>query len=91
MRSANLYDCFERHLGNLEIASESEDLFIAKVIEDYILNLSHLGFTMGQHAEDIYVELQEEVQSMLRAKIYGFFNIDAYREHQRQLQDEKAS
>jgi hypothetical protein len=83
MRSASLFDCFERHLGNLEILCETDDLFVAKVIEDYILNLSHLGFTMGSHAEDIYMELQEEVQTMLQTKIYGFFSIDIYRAHLR--------
>lgn len=83
MRSASLFDCFERHLGNLEILSETDDLFVAKVIEDYILNLSHLGYTMGSHAEEIYVELQEEVQTMLQTKIYGFFSLDTYRAHLR--------
>lgn len=84
MRAASLYDCFERHLGNLDIISETHELFVAKVIEDYILNLSHLGFTMGSHAEEIYLELQEEVHNMLRAKIYGFYNLDLYRAHLRE-------
>lgn len=85
MRSASLFDCFERHLGNLEIESEPTDLFVAKVIEDYILNLSHLGFTLGAHAEDIYLELQEEVEAMMKKKIYGFFDVNEYRNYLRRL------
>lgn len=79
MRVADLFDCFDRHLLNLEIEVEPQDLFVAKVVEDYILNLTGLGFTMGHQAEDIYLELQDEVQIMLKKKIYGYFNIDAYR------------
>jgi hypothetical protein len=90
MRAACLFDCFERHLGNLEILSETDELFVAKVIEDYILNLSHLGFTMGKHAEDVYVEIQEEVQTMLKTKIYGFFSIDLYRAHLRKASEPAA-
>jgi hypothetical protein len=79
MRSASLFDCFDRHLSNVEILNETDELFVVKVIEDYILNLSGLGYTMGVHAEEIYIELQEEVQNMLKTKIYGYYNIDEYR------------
>lgn len=79
MRIADLFDCFDRHLSNLDIEVEPQDLFVAKVVEDYILNLTGLGFTMGHQAEDIYLELQDEVETMLKKKIYGYFNVDAYR------------
>lgn len=79
MRVADLFDCFDRHLLNVEIVAETEDLFVAKVVEDYILNLSGLGFTMGSSAEEIYLELQDEVTTMLKKRIYGFYSIDAYR------------
>lgn len=80
MKISSLFDCFERHLTNLEIISETQDLFVAKVVEDYILNLSGLGYTLGHQAEEIYLELQNEVETMLLKKIYGFYSIDAYRE-----------
>jgi len=83
MRAANLFDCFERHLLNLDILSEGNDLFVAKVVEDFILNLSGLGFTMGHQAEDIYSEIQGEVTNMLLKKIYGFYSVDTYRAHLR--------
>ncbi len=84
MRAASLFDCFERHLLNLDILSEGNELFVAKVVEDYILNLSGLGFTMGAQAEDIYTEIQSEVNHMLIKTIYGFYNVDTYREHLRE-------
>lgn len=90
MRSADLFDCFHRHLNNIDIAVETDEAFIAKVLEDFILNLNHLGFTMGSHAEEIYVELQEEVQVMLKTKIYGFFSLDLYRDHLRKASEPAA-
>lgn len=85
MRVASLFDCFERHLLNLDILSEGNELFVAKVVEDYILNLSGLGFTMGSQAEDIYTEIQGEVSNMLLKKIYGFYSVDTYRNHLREF------
>lgn len=85
MRAADLFDCFERHLLNLDILAEGNELFVVKVVEDYILNLSGLGFTMGAQAEDIYLEIQGEVTSMLQKKIYGFYSVDTYREHMREF------
>jgi hypothetical protein len=84
MQVASLFNCFERHLGNLEIVEETHDLFITQVLEDYIVNLCGAGFTMGDFAEDIYEELQTEVTEMLQKKIYGHYDLNAYREHLRQ-------
>lgn len=84
MRVANLFDCFDRHLNNLDIISETEELFAAKVLEDFIINMSAIGFTMGYHAEDIYEDLQDDVISMLRKKTYGFYNLDDYRNYLRE-------
>ena len=80
MRISDLFDCFDRHLHNLEILSESEDLFAQKVLEDYIINLGATGIALGAHAEDIYADLQEDVIQMLRKKIYGFYDVDEYRD-----------
>lgn len=64
---------------NLQIASETHELFTAQVLEDYILNLSYEGITLGNFAEDVYTELQDEVTEMLQKMIYGHYNLDAYR------------
>jgi hypothetical protein len=83
MRSATLFDCFERHLLNLEIEAEAEELFIAKVLEDYILNLVAEGVSLGNMAEDVYGELQDEAIEMLNKTIYGHYSIDSYRAYLR--------
>ena len=69
---------------NLEISSETHELFTVKVLEDYIINLSSEGITLGNFAEDVYAELQEEVEEMLQKMIYGHYNLDAYRESLRE-------
>lgn len=83
MRIASLFDCFNRHLENLDIVFETQDLFIEKVLEDYILNMCGSGFTMGEFAEEIYEELQLEVTEMLQKRIYGHYDINSYRSFQR--------
>ena len=80
MRISDLFDCFDRHLNNLEILSETEDLFAQKVLEDYIINLGATGIALGAYAEDIYIDLQEDVIQMLRKKIYGFYDVNEYRD-----------
>ena len=83
MKIASLFDCFERHLENLDVVFETQDLFVAKVLEDYIINMCGLGFTMGEFAEEIYEELQIEVTEMLQKRIYGHYDINSYREYLR--------
>ena len=39
---------------------------------------------MGKFAEEVYEELQAEVQEMLQKMIYGHYNLDAYRDSLRQ-------
>lgn len=79
MKIASLYDCFERHLYNLSVESETEELFVAAVVEKYLINLGGHGFNFGSHAEDTFSELCHEVTEMLRKKIYGHMSVDQYR------------
>lgn len=88
MRIATLYDCFERHLLNLSIDSEPEDIFVVAVVEKYLINLGGLGYSFGSHAEDTFTELCDEVSEMLKKKIYGHMSVDQYRDH---LRDRAAS
>lgn len=74
-----LYEYFEYHLFSSEIEDESEERFILRVIEKYITSLSKEGFILSEHSDEIREDLQEEVQSMLRSKTYGFFSIGDFR------------
>lgn len=80
MKIANLYDCFERHLMNLEIEEETEEVFVTVVVENYLVNLGGMGFHFTSHAEDTYREIADEVYEMLRKKIYGHVNVNHYRQ-----------
>jgi len=84
MKTASLYDCFERHLMNLSIVNESDESFVTVVVENYLVNLGGMGFHFTSHAEDTYSEIADEVFDMLRKKIYGYSSIDQYRASQRE-------
>jgi hypothetical protein len=83
MKTASLYDCFERHLTNLSIVGETEETFVASVVESFLINLGGMGFNFTSHAEDTFRELCDEVTEMLRKKIYGHMSVDQYRENLR--------
>ncbi|MCB0350600.1 MAG: hypothetical protein KDD38_05415 [Bdellovibrionales bacterium] len=85
MKIATLYDCFERHLTNLHIECETEVDFVVVVVERYLINMGGLGYNFGSHAEDTFTELCDEVNEMLKKKIYGHMSIDQYRNHLRSL------
>jgi hypothetical protein len=83
MRTASLYDCFERHLFTLSIEHESEEGFITVVVEKYLVNMGGLGFHFNSHAEDTFIELCDVVKEMLKKKIYGHMNVNEFRSHLR--------
>lgn len=83
MKVASLYDCFECHLLNLSVESETHDVFITTVVEKYLINMGSLGYNFASHAEDTFIELCEHVTEMLQKKIYGHVSIDHYRQHLR--------
>lgn len=83
MRVASLYDCFERHLMDLSLGSETHEIFVATVVEKYLINMGSLGFSFGSHAEDTFIELCDNVAEMLQKKIYGHVSLDNYRQHLR--------
>ena len=51
------------------------------LVENYIKGLEDKGHLILEHAAEIRDDLQEEVSEMLRKKIYGHFNITAFRVH----------
>jgi hypothetical protein len=83
MKIASLYDCFERHLLNLSIESETQESFVITVVEKFLINLGGHGYSFSSHAEDTFSELCDEVTEMLNKKIYGHMSIDQYRAQQR--------
>jgi hypothetical protein len=80
MKVASLYDCFERHLCNLNVECETYEVFITTVVEKYLINMGGLGYSFGHNAEDTYAELCEHVTEMLQKKIYGHHSINHYRD-----------
>jgi hypothetical protein len=80
MKISNLYDCFERHLFDLNIASETDECFLNQVVENFLINLGGLGYDFTGHAEDTFLELRDEVSDMLKKKIYGHVSVDHYRD-----------
>lgn len=83
MKAQTLIEQFEKHLKNVEIVSETEDYFVVKVLENYLIDMHLEGYTLGERAEDVYTELRDEVSEMLQKTTYGFFSLDDYREHLR--------
>ena len=77
----SLYEYFEYHLFELDSTNESEERFIIRVVENYIKGLEAKGHLILEHAAEIRDDLQEEVCEMLKKKIYGHFNITAFRVH----------
>ena len=49
-------------------------------MENYLVNLGGMGFDFTARAEDTFIEIRFEVHDMLRKKIYGYHNVDAYRD-----------
>ena len=79
MKTSSLYECFENHLQEVGLESESNELFIARVLESYITQLLEAGFNLGPYAEEVYEDLQEEVLEMLQKKIYGYTSVGEFR------------
>ncbi len=77
-----LYAIFERYLLNSYLEEESHDEFINKVVGEYISHVQQSGMVPSRLIPNVESELKEEVLEMLRKKIYGHFNLKAFRESQ---------
>ncbi|MCB9026669.1 MAG: hypothetical protein H6625_10155 [Bdellovibrionaceae bacterium] len=75
----DLYHLFEAHLLQLDIEKESHSDFISTVVETYLEDLKTKGHVCLQFELDLRDDVEFEVVSMLRKKIYGHFNVDIYR------------
>ena len=79
-----LYKLFEAHLLKLDIEKESHSDFISAVVESYLDDLKTKGHICLQFELDLRDDVEFEVVSMLRKKIYGHFNIDSYRKYMKE-------
>lgn len=79
-----LYSLFEAHLLQLDIEKESHSDFISTVVESYMEDLKTKGHICLQYEIDLRDDVEFEVISMLRKKIYGHFNVDHYRKNLRE-------
>ena len=75
----DLYNLFESHLLQLDIEKESHSEFITNVVDTYVEDLKTKGHICLHFELDLREDVEFEVVSMLRKKIYGHFNVDHYR------------
>ncbi|MCB0355589.1 MAG: hypothetical protein KDD40_01195 [Bdellovibrionales bacterium] len=80
----DLYKLFESHLLQLDIEKESHSDFITNVVESYVESLRTRGHICLQFELDLREDVEFEVVSMLRKKIYGHFNLDQFRKVMRE-------
>ena len=73
-----LYQTFEKHLMSLDIEKETHSEFIANVVEEYFQILQGLGHICFNYEIELRDEIELEVITMLRKKIYGHFDLDHY-------------
>lgn len=75
-----LYSIFEQHLFNALVEEETDDEFLSRVVGDFITRLSQNGGVITrEHLPTVESDLREEVLEMLRKKIYGHYNLAAFR------------
>jgi hypothetical protein len=74
-----LYIIFEQHLYDFNDDTDSETAFIEKVVGDYIKFLVSCGAVIPRKlVGPVSEELKDQVQRMLRKKIYGCTNMQEF-------------
>jgi hypothetical protein len=81
-KSDELYIIFENQLFTAIVEEESNDEFIARVVNEYANRLSRRGVIPLSHRESILADLHDEVLTMLRKRTYGHYNLAAFRKAQ---------
>lgn len=77
-----LYNIFEQHLFNALVEEETTDEFLDHVVGDYLARIRKTAIIPQDFSDSIESDLRDEVLEMLRKKIYGHFNLSAYRKAQ---------
>lgn len=73
-----LYQIFEEHLHSGLYDEQPVEAFVRDVVDFYFSALSKNGHIPHRMHEVIRVDLIQDVQEMLRAKIYGHYGIAEY-------------
>lgn len=71
LNTDRLLEIFERHLGAGNWKTISEEEFIFKIVEDYVIELIRVGHIPLHYLESIREDLEAEVLEMFRMKTYG--------------------
>lgn len=73
-----LYQVFEEHLHSGLYDEQPVEQFVKDVVEFYYAGLKRDGHIPQRMQEMVKVDLVQDVQDMLRAKIYGHYGIGEY-------------
>ena len=75
-----LHQLFEKHIKDISLREQSDLDFVRAVVFEYWQELQNVGFIPGTHSDEILEDLELEVTEMLRKTIYGYFNLQSFRE-----------
>ena len=78
-----LFAIFETHLHSGLYDDQPVDIFVRDVVDYYWKTLLASGNIPKSMHETLRVDLLQDVREMLRARIYGHYNIAAYRKSAR--------
>lgn len=73
-----LYKVFEEHLHSGLYDDRPVDAFVRDVVDFYFLTITREGHIPHNMKDLVRVDLTQDVQDMLRAKIYGHYGISEY-------------
>ncbi|MGE0527617.1 MAG: hypothetical protein AB7P49_11180, partial [Bdellovibrionales bacterium] len=73
-----LYQIFEEHLHSGIYDDQPMEIFVRDVVDFYWVVLCRTGHVPHRLHDIIKVDLIQDVQDMLRAKIYGHYGIGEY-------------
>lgn len=73
-----LYQIFEDHLHSGLYDDQPADTFVRDVVDFYWIALLKRGHVPQRLHQLLKVDLVQDVQDMLRAKIYGHYGISEY-------------
>lgn len=79
-----LYQIFEEHLHSGLYDDQPVETFVRDVVDFYWSSLRKAGHIPHRMHDVIKADLTQDVQDMLRAKIYGHFGIGEYNRLRRQ-------
>jgi hypothetical protein len=78
-----LYRIFEEHLHSGLYDETPVDQFVRDVVDFYYTSLNRIGHVPHRLQEPLKIDLIQDVQEMLRLKIYGHYGIGEYNRFRR--------